>query len=141
MVETALVIGIILMMIINTIPVIQLLAVRYSVVATAHATAQWIVETGHALSPRPEEFRGWQAFAAATQSGPIVNPFINPDAMHIRAWCTPRFRSRECTRFDTIHMQIVYRDEPWIRSPFIAEIRVATEATMTYQHVPGSPRR
>lgn len=143
LVETALTLGILIFLIIHTFPIIQLLAVRYGLVSISHLVAARIGEVGIDLPTRPPtRSETWKDITLRWEMvdsqiiGLASNPFIDDDRITVRAWCTPRLVSNRCNRFDTITVELSYRDEPWVRTALIPEIAIDVRATASYQHVP-----
>jgi len=149
LVETALTIGIILMVIIHGINLIQWLGIQYGVQQAAKAAASAAAVYGESfrdtysqrgevqLQTNPSSMSPSQAAAYFVLQG---SPFTNPKYAVISATCQPSSGRAQCRRYDPLTITITYEAPAWVVTPFLYSFVATARTTAIYEHDPLSYR-
>lgn len=150
LVETALTIGIILMVIIHGINLIQWLGIQYGVQQAAKAAASAAALYGESfrstyplggdvrLSTEPSFRSPSQDAAYFVLRG---SPFTKPEYAVISAACQPNGASAPspdaiCRRYDPLMITITYEAPAWVSTPLIYSFTATTKTVAIYEHDP-----
>lgn len=156
LVETAITIGILLMVILNGISFTQWLGAQAGVAAATRLAAQTAAMYGEYVGRDSEIVRtrlseahdavGQYAMSSATAAAIALrgNPFTDPSYALLSRQCirnlntmwTLPYRSSECRRFDYVEVTITYDAPAWLPTPFVQRITAQSTIRMVYEQDP-----
>lgn len=157
LVETAITIGILLMVILNGISFTQWLGAQSGVAAATRLAAQTAAMYGEYVGRNGQPVRtplsasngalGQAAMSSVTAATIALrgNPFTDPSYALLTRRCIrdpnssqtlPYPSSAECRRFDFVEVTITYDAPAWLPTPFVQRITAQSTIRMVYEQDP-----